>query len=108
MPPHPPARRAQPGTSCHHLPPLILARLTDMMAQAQSVMTSDQAPGHAGKRRLDRGGERTGRTGRQLHRDPRGGPLARVEEVDVERVLGPRVLWMVEVDGRLGEAEPAG
>ena len=66
--------------------------------------TSDQPRRHSGQRGLDRRGQRPGGGGRQLHRYARRRPLARVEEVDVERVLGPRVLRVVEVDGRLGEA----
>ena len=56
---------------------------------------------------LDRGDEIAGRGRRELDRDPRRGPVRRVGEVDVERVLGHRMDRMVEVDRAIGDVEPA-
>src|SRR5262249_5271306 len=80
---------------------------SSVRAQTIPRPSSDESRRHRSQGGFNRGGERPGGVRRQLHRDPRGWPPARVAEIDVERVLGPRVLRVVEVDGRLGEAEPA-
>src|SRR5215470_14718854 len=69
---------------------------------------SDQARRRGGQRRLDGSGQGAGRLRGELHRDPGGRPLLRVEEVDVEGVLGRGVLRVVEVHGRLAQRETTG
>src|SRR5580704_4052671 len=55
---------------------------------------------------LDRRDELAGRGRGELDRDTRRGPTGGVGEVDVERVLGHRVHWVIEVDRAAGETKP--
>src|SRR5579862_144414 len=69
---------------------------------------SDEAGGRGVQGGLDRQGQGPGRFRRELDRDARRRARPRVEEVDVEGVLGLRVHRVVEVDARVGHLEPAG